>query len=67
MRDSGGELGEVLVPDPANLVGGVVLVFSEPKLAFLGHNIEDLKRNRLVSKIEASQTVQIAYLSGDVG
>lgn len=36
------ELDKVLVPYPADLVGGVVLVLGEPKFAFFANDIEDL-------------------------
>lgn len=36
------ELDKVLVPDPSNLVVGVVLIFGEPKLTLFSNDIEDL-------------------------
>lgn len=36
------QLDKVLVPYPADLVGGVVLVLGEPKFAFFANNIKDL-------------------------
>ena len=39
---SGGQLDEVLVPDPANQVVRIVLVLREPKLALFANDIEDL-------------------------
>jgi hypothetical protein len=39
-----GQFGEVLGPDPANKLVGVVLVLGEPQLSLLRYNIEDLQR-----------------------
>jgi hypothetical protein len=39
----------VLVPDPADGVAGIILVFGEPKLAFLTDDIENLKDRRSVT------------------
>jgi len=37
------QLGEMLLPDPANRVAKVVLVSGKPELALLGNDIEDLQ------------------------
>lgn len=40
-----GKFDKVLVPYPSDLVGGVVLVFRKPKLAFFSNDIEDLEKS----------------------
>ena len=37
------QLSKMLIPDPSHLVGAVVLIFREPKLAFFPNHIEDLQ------------------------
>lgn len=32
----------MFVPDPANLVGPVILILGEPKLSFLANHVENL-------------------------
>lgn len=43
---SGCQLDKMLVPNPADQVGGVVLILCKPKLAFLADDIEDLEHVR---------------------
>lgn len=39
----------MLVPDPSNLVVGVILVFGKPELALFANDIENLGKKTLVS------------------
>lgn len=41
-----GKFDKVLVPYPSDLVGGVVLVFRKPKLAFFSNDIEYLEKKK---------------------
>lgn len=66
------QLGEVLLPNPAYALFGVVLVLREPKFALLTNHIEDLKMLELATDhiirlkgLERSKT-GLAYLSGHV-
>lgn len=40
-----GQLGKMPGPDPSDLVRWIILVSSEPQLAFFSNHIEDLTRN----------------------
>ena len=42
-RDSRCQFDKVFVPDPADLVRCVILVFGQPELAILANDIEDLR------------------------
>ena len=42
-----GQLDEVLIPYPTNLTRCVVLVFCQPKLAFLADHVKYLENNQL--------------------
>ena len=44
-KASGSQLDEVFIPDPSDLVGSIILVFSKPKLAFFTDDIEDLEQS----------------------
>lgn len=40
---SRGQFGKVFVPDPADLVGGIVLILREPEFALFADDVEDLE------------------------
>ena len=42
----GHQLRKMLLPNPADQPGRIILVFGEPELAPLADDIEDLKRDR---------------------
>lgn len=45
-------------PDPTNKVVGIILVFSEPQLALLGNDIEDLTTQLAVCAEETGEKGQ---------
>lgn len=51
----------MLGPDPANLLFGIILVLSQPKLAFLGNDIKDLQA--LLDVIVKKPPYRSAYLA----
>ena len=38
------QFGKMLVPDPADRVGGIVLVLRKPEFAFFADDVEDLEK-----------------------
>lgn len=64
-----GQFGKVLVPDPADLVGRVILVLREPELPLFTDDIEDLaSRNQHRSRNVGRSTMEgFSYLSSHVG
>ena len=57
----------MLAPYPADAIGVIVLIFSEPDLAFLANDIENLSpRNRQHSYNNIGRIGISAYLSRDI-
>ncbi len=37
------QLDEMFIPDPSDLVGGIILIFGKPQLSFLTNHVEYLR------------------------
>ena len=47
-----GQLDKMLVPDPSDLVSGVILILGEPKLTLFTNDIEDLIKGLAAEYLE---------------